>query len=211
MDPVRYEQATLEAALHSLCNWKAIPDAILPSLGSSAQTEDADASNSTDPREQQIDLLRRQLIGKVPHVWTVTRHQLYKQDQQVQASVHPRAVGTPSGALFIGGQQPGSLNTLKVKHETSWMRQHELGRQEQDYSRVFQATPSIYSKQVALIHEDQQSNGWKANHAVPQLTDGLLGHSAVAYKFKVYIFGGQRNSSSQNADEDLGEDIQLCF
>ena len=207
MDPDRYQQATTEAAIESLCNWKAIPDLILPTVDTPPTAQDGDPTKITDPREQQIGLLRRQLVAKVPFVWTVTRHELYKQDQQLQACMHPQAVGTPSGALFIGGQQPGALNTLKVKHETSWMRQHEPGRPEQDYSRVFQASPSIYSKQVALIHEERPGSEWKADHAVPQLTSGLLGHSAVIYKFKVYIFGGQRLSSPLDSDDDIGKGI----
>lgn len=66
-----------------------------------------------------------------------------------------------------------------------------------------QATPSQLSSQVVAVApaSDKLSSGWSAQAASPALPVGLLGHSAVLYGSRVFIFGGMETPTPNQRTE----------
>lgn len=144
-----------EALLHALstyANYSALPKELIVNAihawNSSRQAEHAGSSsisasapsvaNATEEELQQAFL--QALASTVPLEWTVTKHNVFKADSKMQASMHGQAVGTPYGLICFGGMVLGRLAELKVQNEISWIREHQGHMLAPDYSTVFQVS-----------------------------------------------------------------------
>uniref|UniRef100_A0A383VNZ1 BTB domain-containing protein n=1 Tax=Tetradesmus obliquus TaxID=3088 RepID=A0A383VNZ1_TETOB len=218
-----------EALLHALstyANYGALPRELIVSAinawNSSRQAEHAgiissgiapSVANAAEEELQQAFL--QALASTVPLEWTVTKHNAFKTDSKMQASMHGQAVGTPYGLICFGGMVLGRLAELKVQNEISWIREHQGHMLAPDYSTVFQGTPSQLSSQVVTIspadsssssssssRSSRSSSPWAATPASPALPAGLIGHSVALYGSRVFIFGGMEAAAAAQPDSE---------
>eukprot|EP00775_Hariotina_reticulata_P009339 gene9339-9502_t len=108
--------------------------------------------------------------------------------------MHGQAVATHDGDLWcFGGMQLGQLTELKIKNEVSWLQNCNPAQLAPDMSRVYQGCSSELSQQVLKVNFSSKASAGlccTARAVSPCLSAGLLGHSAVLYGARVFLFGG---------------------
>jgi hypothetical protein len=142
-----------EALLHALsiyANYSALPRELLVNAinvwNSSRQAEHAGRSSGSAPslanatEEELQQAFLQALASAVPLEWTVTKHNAFRADSKMQATMHGQAVGTPYGLMCFGGMVLGRLAEMKVQNEISWIKEHQGHLLAPDYSTVYQVS-----------------------------------------------------------------------
>jgi hypothetical protein len=158
MDLLQQLRGNVMAALERMCNWNALPEAVLAAVPPSKQGAASAAGTSEQQAEPEQPAphhqLLQHLVNSVPYEWTYESQLLQPpQPQQQQSSkqthkpagespttapapVHAAGVGTPWGLFCLGGQGSGQLCRVQSKHEDSWMRDSIPGVVDVDCSQV---------------------------------------------------------------------------
>jgi hypothetical protein len=159
MDLIQQLRCNVTAALERMCNWNALPEAVLAAVPDSNQGPAAAApmpEPQAEPGQQAPHhRLLQHLVNSIPFEWTYESQHLQPPQPQQQAlaskqqrkpgadspaaapaPVHAAGVGTPWGLFCLGGQGSGQLCRVQTKHEDSWMRDSIPGVVDVDCSQV---------------------------------------------------------------------------